>query len=122
MVGYDHLLGVEELVTIGFIKKEQQIVQCKACRLIVNKAWKLVIIKKANGQKPFFVSCDPFGEPQPPHKNIWINMLCGYCSCLDPNIDNINAQPHHLINEVLHKLEKNSEYVGHDLSYKEFKA
>jgi hypothetical protein len=26
------------------------------------------------------------------------------------------------MNEVLHKLEKNLEYVGHDLSYKEFKA
>jgi hypothetical protein len=66
MVGSDHLLGAKEVVTIGFTKKEQQIVQCKARKLIVNKACKLVIIKKANGQKPFFVSCDPFGEPNCP--------------------------------------------------------
>ncbi len=49
-------------------------------------------------------------------------MLCGYCSCLDLNIDNNNAQLHHLMNEVFHMLEENWEYVGHDLSYKEFKA
>jgi hypothetical protein len=29
-------------------------------------------------------------------------MLHSYCSCLDPSIDNMNAQPHHLMNEVLH--------------------
>ncbi len=88
----------------------------------MSKACKLAIIKKANRQKPFFVSCDLFGKPQPPHRNIWINMLHGYCSCLDLGIDNINAQPHHMMNEVFHRLEENWEYVGHDLSYKEFKA
>jgi hypothetical protein len=73
----------------------------------MNKAHKLAIIRKANGQKPFFVTCEPSGKPQLPHRNIWINMLRGYCNCLDPSVDNINAQPHHLMNEVLHRLEEN---------------
>jgi hypothetical protein len=98
---YD-LLGAKEVVNVGLTKKEQQIVQCKVRRLIVNKACKLAIIKKTNGHKQFFVTYDPSRKPQPPHRNIWINMLHGYCSCLDPSIDNINAQPHHLMNEVLH--------------------
>jgi hypothetical protein len=58
---------------------------------IVNIACKLAIIRKNNGLKPFFVTCHSFGKPKPPHRNIWVNVLCGYCSCLDLNIDNINA-------------------------------
>jgi hypothetical protein len=68
----------------------------------MNKAHKLVITKKTNGQKPFFATYNPSRKPQPPHRNIWINMLRGYCSCLDPSSDNIDAQPHHLMNQVLH--------------------
>jgi len=49
-------------------------------------------------------------------------MLHNYYSILDPNIDNINAQLHALMNQLLIKLVKNWEYVGYDLSYKEFKA
>jgi hypothetical protein len=49
-------------------------------------------------------------------------MLCGYCSNLDPSIDNINSQPHTKMNEVKSKLEENWEYVSYDLSYREFKA
>jgi hypothetical protein len=53
----------------------------------------------------------------PPHQNIWVNMLCGYYNVLDPNIDNINAQPHALMNQILNRLAKNWEYVGYELSY-----
>jgi len=66
MHGSYDLLGTKEVVNVGLTKKEQQIVQCKARRLIVNKARKLSIIRKANGQKPFFVTYDPFKKPQPP--------------------------------------------------------
>jgi hypothetical protein len=33
-------------------------------------------------------------------------MLRGYYSCLDPNVSNINAQAHALMNEVKTMLEK----------------
>jgi hypothetical protein len=49
-------------------------------------------------------------------------MLHGYCSILDPSINNINAQPHVLINLVKNILNENWEYIGYDLSYREFKA
>jgi hypothetical protein len=49
-------------------------------------------------------------------------MLSRYCRILDPNIDNINAQPHILMNLVKNRLEDNWEYVGYDLSSYEFKA
>jgi hypothetical protein len=48
--------------------------------------------------------------------------LRGYYSCLDLSIDNINAQPHALMNWVLSRSAENWEYVGYNLSYKEFKA
>ncbi len=47
-------------------------------------------------------------------------MLCNYCSILNPNINNINALLHALMNQILNKLAENWEYV--DLSYKESKA
>jgi hypothetical protein len=46
-------------------------------------------------------------------------MLCGYCRILDPSINNINAQPHILMNLVKNRLEENWEYVVYDLSYRE---
>jgi hypothetical protein len=45
-----------------------------------------------------------------------------YCHCLDLSIDNINAQPHALMNEMKNRLKNNWEYIGYDLSYREFKA
>jgi hypothetical protein len=57
-----------------------------------------------------------------PHINIWVNILHGYCGVLDPSINNINAQPHVLMNTMKSKLEDQWEYVGYDLSYREFKA
>jgi hypothetical protein len=80
-------------------------------------------IKKQNKRfKPYFVTSDSFGKPKAPHKNIWVNMLHGYCGVLDPSINNINAQPHVLMNTVKSRLEDQWEYVGYDLSYREFKA
>jgi hypothetical protein len=43
-------------------------------------------------------------------------MLPAYYSILDPNINNINAQPHALMNKVKAKLEENWEFIGYDLS------
>ncbi len=88
----------------------------------MNNAHKLAITKKANEQKPFFVSCNLSGKPKPLHCNIWINMLRNYCRVLNLNVDNINARPHALMNEVKNRLDENWEYVRYDLSYKEFKA
>jgi hypothetical protein len=48
-------------------------------------------------------------------------MLRGYCGVLDPNINNINAQPHVLMNTVKSRLENQWEYVGHDMFDQEFK-
>ncbi len=118
----DAAMGGEEVITLRLSKKEHASAQRKARRTIVNNARKLAITRKANGQKPFFVTCDSSGKPKPPHRNIWVNMLRGYCSCLDPSIDNINAQPRALMNQVRNRLEENWEYVGNDLSYREFKA
>ncbi len=118
----DAAMGGEEVITLRLSKKEHASAQRKARRTIVNNARKLAITRKANGQKPFFVTCDSSGKPKPPHRNIWVNMLHGYCSCLDPSIDNINAQPRALMNQVRNRLEENWEYVGNDLSYREFKA
>jgi hypothetical protein len=49
-------------------------------------------------------------------------MLCAYYNILDPNIDNINAQPLALMNQVKARLKDNWEYIGYELSYNEFKA
>jgi hypothetical protein len=49
-------------------------------------------------------------------------MSCGYCNILDSSIDNINAQPHALMNWVKSILEDDWEYVGYNLSYWEFKV
>jgi hypothetical protein len=82
----------------------------------------MAIKRKNKRLKPYFVTCDSFGKPKAPHINIWVNMLCGYCGILDPSINNINVQPHALMNIVKGKLEDQWEYVGYDLSYREFKA
>ncbi len=66
--------------------------------------------------------CDMWLIWEAPHCNIWVNVLRDYCSILDPNIDNINAQLYALMNQILNKLVENWEYVGYDLSYKESKA
>ncbi len=94
----------------------------KTRRAIVANAHKQAIIQKANGQKPFFVTCDSLGKPKPPYRNIWVNMLHAYCSIFDPSINNINAQPLALMNQKKARFEENWEYVGYDLSYKKFKA
>jgi hypothetical protein len=49
-------------------------------------------------------------------------MLHGNCFVLDPSVDNINAQPHALMNEVKGRLDDDWDYVGYDLAYKEFKV
>jgi hypothetical protein len=103
-------------------KKERVTMLQKTWRTIVANACKQVIIQKANSQKTFFVTCDSLGEPKSPYQNIWVNMLHACCSILNPNINNINAQPSTLMNQVKGKLKENWEYVGYDLSYKEFKA
>jgi len=77
----------------------------------------MALVIKVSGKRPFFVTCDVARKPKPPHKTIWVNMLQGYYYVLDPNIDNINAQPHHLINEMKSRLKDNWEYIGYDLSY-----
>jgi hypothetical protein len=61
----------------------------------------------ANGyNKPFF--CDTIQlENQKPHKNIWVNILCEYCGCLDLSINNIITQPHVLMNAMKNRLEEN---------------
>ncbi len=63
-------------------------------------------VRKANGQKPFFVTFDASRKPKP-HHNIWVNMLHGYCSILDPSIDNVSAQPHMSMNLVKSRLDEN---------------
>jgi hypothetical protein len=49
-------------------------------------------------------------------------VLRGYCSVLDPIIDNIKAQLHALMNQILNRLVENWEYIRYELSYREFKA
>ncbi len=56
------------------------------------------------------------------HQNIWIKMLHAYCFVLNPSVENINAQPYALMNEVKGRLDDNSEYISYDLAYREFKA
>jgi hypothetical protein len=46
---------------------------------------------QANGKKPFFVTCDLARKLKTLHWFIWVNMLRGYYSCLDPSVNNINA-------------------------------
>jgi hypothetical protein len=109
---FDSLIKAKEVITLGLSRKECAFVQRKAQRQIVYNARKLTITRKNNGLKLFFVTCDSFRKPKPPHRNIWVNMLHGYCSCLDPSINNIN--------KVFFRLTKKWEYVGYDLSYREF--
>jgi hypothetical protein len=80
----------DEIMTFLYVKKKH-VVQWKARRIIVNEAGRQEFIRKANGQKSFFVTCDTLGKPKTPHCNIWVNMLRGYCSILHPSIDNVNA-------------------------------
>jgi hypothetical protein len=49
-------------------------------------------------------------------------MLHAYCFVLNPSVENINAQPYALMNEVKGRLDDNSEYISYDLAYREFKA
>jgi hypothetical protein len=88
----------------------------------VSKAHKIAIERNNKGLKPYFVTCDSFGKPKAPHINIWVNMFHEYCGVLDLNIDNINAQPHVLMNTLKSRLEDQWEYVDYDLSYQNFKA
>jgi hypothetical protein len=121
MLGFDDHLEVHDVFTIGMNKKDQQVIQHKVRRTIVSKACKMVIDRKNKGLKLYFVTCDSSGKPKAP-TNIWVNMLRGYCGVLDPSINNINAQPHVLMNMMKSRLENQWEYVGYDLFYQEFKA
>jgi hypothetical protein len=103
---------------MGIEKKPNE----QAQRLVVNDACKQVIIRKVQGLKPIFVTYDLSRKLEPPHCNIWVNMLHGYCSILDSSIDHINAQPHAKMNEMKNKLDENCEYVWYELSYQKFKA
>jgi hypothetical protein len=47
-------------------------VQHKACREIMANSCKMIMLKKVNGKKPFFVTCDFSGKPKPPHQNICV--------------------------------------------------
>jgi hypothetical protein len=49
-------INVDEVFTIGMPKKARATIQWKAQRAIVNEACKQTLIKKVNGQKPFFVT------------------------------------------------------------------
>lgn len=99
-------MGGEE-ATSSMSKKERVTMLRKAQRAIVANAYKQAIIRKANGQKSFFVTCDSSRKPKPPYRKIWVNMLHAYCNILDPSINNINAQPPTLMNEVKAILEEN---------------
>lgn len=101
--------------------KECVIALRKAHMNIMNNAQRQAIIRKSNGQKPFFVTCESSRKPKALHHNIWINILHGYYFVLDQSVDNINAKPHALMNEVKGRLDDNWDYVGYDLAYKEFK-
>lgn len=46
--------------------------QHKARREIMANACKMIMLKKVNGKKPFFVTCDFSGKPIPPHWNICV--------------------------------------------------
>jgi hypothetical protein len=118
----EDIYGEDDVIIVGMSKKECVVVIRKACRNIVNNAHRQAIIRKFNGQKPFFVTYDSSGKPKALHCNIWINMLCGYYSVLNPSVDNINAQPRALMNEVKGRLDDNWEYIGYDLAYKELKV
>lgn len=107
--------GGEDVLIVGLSKKEHEVVQRKACRVIVNKACKMAIEKKGQCDEALFLShVIQLENQKPPHRVIWINMLCGYCCILDPNTDNVNAQPHILMNTMKNRLEENWEYVGYD--------
>jgi hypothetical protein len=113
----DHLEGLDVFI-VGMNKKDWQAIQHKVHQAIVNKAHKMAIKRKNKRLKPYFVTCDSPRKPKQPHRNIWVNMLCGYYGVLDPNIDSINAQPHALMNTVKIRLEDQWEYVGYELFYR----
>lgn len=107
---------VEELPTVRMTKKQQLAAQRKMRRDIIKRAREMAVGRKLEGKKPYFVRCDSFGKPQPPHRNMWVSMLRSYCSVFDPSIDNINAQPHPMMNAVKDRLDKAWEYIGSDLT------
>jgi hypothetical protein len=47
--------------------KQRVAMQCKAHKKIVVNVCKMALIKKVNGKKPFFVTCDATRKPKPPH-------------------------------------------------------
>lgn len=66
VVGFNDLVEVEEVFVIGGIKKEHVALQHKARIEIMANARKMAIERKANGHKPFFVTCDSTKKPKPP--------------------------------------------------------
>jgi hypothetical protein len=59
--------NAKEVMIIGMSKKDCVAPQRKAQRMIVTDAHKQIVIRKANGLRPFFVTCDAFGKPKSPH-------------------------------------------------------
>jgi hypothetical protein len=49
VVGSNDLVEVEKVFAIGGTKKEHVAIQHKACRKIMENAWKMAIERKANG-------------------------------------------------------------------------
>jgi hypothetical protein len=45
---FESILGEDEVIIVGMSKKEHAIAQHKACKNIVNSAWKMAITRKAN--------------------------------------------------------------------------
>lgn len=56
MVGFNDLVKIEEVLVVGGTNKERVALQHNACREMVANAQKMAIERKANGQKPFFVT------------------------------------------------------------------
>jgi hypothetical protein len=55
---FNDVEGGEDVLIVGLSKKECEAIHYKARRVIVNKACKMAIERKANEMKHFFVTCD----------------------------------------------------------------
>ncbi len=66
VLGFDDHVEGPKVFTIGMNKKDQQVIQHKAHRAIVNKACKMVIDIKNKRLKLYFVTCDSSRKPKAP--------------------------------------------------------
>jgi hypothetical protein len=62
----DFVGGAKDVHMFGLSKKEHVTIQQKTQRNIIHNARKLAIIRKNNGQKPYYVTRDSFEKPKPP--------------------------------------------------------